>query len=762
MKVLIGNFKGKDAEIDLAFDKQSSNAIANSVVTEAVDQLNSNLDGLGYGENGAKNLFNPKLLLYGNYDKKTDTITLPNNANKALNMVFKENTQYTFSAYVKQSNSNTSIRFNIIYTDGTRNEDFLLSNSTTETYASKTSESGKTISEVRWTYGDNGTATFRNLQIEEGITATPYKPYIPSVKMLADEVGKQNDSLSVIGKCKNLLKPTLQTTTKNGVTCTANGDGTYTLNGTAKGQAVFTIPVEKTLKKGTKILGCINGSSTTYFITYRIGSDWSGKYDYGNGYVLQDDIIINDIAITVRDGQTVSNIIFKPMITTNLNATYDDFVPYTGDGETLTADVAELKNDLSDLKISDVAGGKNISDFDALISKMGYYDNFTKQSDGSYLFTAKQVLFKEGFVIDNISENEQYTFSFKIKCGTGTNFRFAIVYTDGTYTASNQVATSDFTVTRATSEEGKIISYLRFDWSSLGTFYIKDFLVEVGTTATDYEPYIPSVKMLAEENAQQSTAMLDVKMLGWSVPKECPIQNYVDSDGVFHQRVGRVDLGSLTWNYISSGQFFYADLAGGKIGSKNAYCSRYNLSNSSTYGGMANGEFSLSVSSETVSRVYVKDTSYTDGTAFKNAMKGVYLYYELETEQTISVDGNEAVTQIKNDLSKQCKKDGITTNETLIGTFNGKNYYRKLFTGIGASGSSITVNVGEKIEIYNYYGRAYVYGQSGTSDVKYPIPNKNYYIESQSISETSFQLTIPTSSDMRKIDLVIEYTKVDE
>lgn len=31
---------------------------------------------------------------------------------------------------------------------------------------------------------------------------------------------------------KNLLNPTLQTTIKNGVTCTANGDGTYTLNGT--------------------------------------------------------------------------------------------------------------------------------------------------------------------------------------------------------------------------------------------------------------------------------------------------------------------------------------------------------------------------------------------------------------------------------------------------------------------------------------------------------------------------------------------------
>lgn len=103
-----------------------------------------------------------------------------------------------------------------------------------------------------------------------------------------------------------------------------------------------------------------------------------------------------------------------------------------------------------------------------------------------------------------------------------------------------------------------------------------------------------------------------------------------------------------------------------------------------------------------------------------------------------------------------------STEEKVVGTFNGKNYYRKLFTGISGSGSSITVNVGEKIEIYNYYGRAYLYGQSGASNAKYPIPNKNYYIESQNSSETSFQLTIPTSSDTIKIDLVIEYTKVDE
>ena len=40
---------------------------------------------------------------------------------------------------------------------------------------------------------------FKNIQIEEGTTATSYEPYIPSVKMLADEVSAQNESLEAQG-----------------------------------------------------------------------------------------------------------------------------------------------------------------------------------------------------------------------------------------------------------------------------------------------------------------------------------------------------------------------------------------------------------------------------------------------------------------------------------------------------------------------------------------------------------------------------------
>ena len=173
-------------------------------------------------------------------------------------------------------------------------------------------------------------------------------------KMLTE----QNKSLEVLGKCKNLLNSTLQTTTLNGVTCTNNGDGTYTLNGTATKDIVLYIagsPTKNTVG-GYKLLGCpINGSDDTYriVVSYYENGEWRAEgSDIGNGIIIDGTYSRINYLIKVVSGTTITNLVFKPMITTNLNATYDDFVPYTGDGETLTSDVAEIKNDLGGLSFS--------------------------------------------------------------------------------------------------------------------------------------------------------------------------------------------------------------------------------------------------------------------------------------------------------------------------------------------------------------------------------------------------------------------------
>lgn len=171
--------------------------------------------------------------------------------------------------------------------------------------------------------------------------------------------------------------------------------------------------------------------------------------------------------------------------------------------------------------------------------------------------------------------------------------------------------------------------------------------------ATAYEPYIPSVKMLAEENAQQNTEAMDLKMLGWSVPKECPVQNYVDSDGVFHQRVGRVDLGSLDWSYVTNPNRFNADFNSVKFVSTStpiaAYSTKYDIYSFNT---AINKDKAISVwgSNDIARFLVVVDSSYTDATTFKNAMKGVYLYYELSTPITMNIDGNEVTERLNESL----------------------------------------------------------------------------------------------------------------
>ena len=132
----------------------------------------------------------------------------------------------------------------------------------------------------------------------------------------------------------NLLKPTIETTTKNGVTCHNNGDGTYTLNGNATAQTQFFIMnnTANTLN-GKKILGCPSGGSkTTYNILlayYNEDEKWQdGIYDIGNGVIAKNSYPKINLSILIRSGTVCNNLLFKPMITPNLNATYDDFVSY--------------------------------------------------------------------------------------------------------------------------------------------------------------------------------------------------------------------------------------------------------------------------------------------------------------------------------------------------------------------------------------------------------------------------------------------------
>ena len=183
-----------------------------------------------------------------------------------------------------------------------------------------------------------------------------------------------DDSLSVLGKCKNLLNPTLQTTTKNGITCTNNGDGTYTLNGTATEWGFFNLNYKSLSTKSIPVgIYKVVGADEDISLEVIASSKLLGG-DNGNGYIFE--IKTTDtnswLRLTFSSGKTFNNVIVKPMITENVNATYVDFVPYTGDGDTLTADVATLNSDLSDVKDGTTAVAKAVADEDGNNIKSTY------------------------------------------------------------------------------------------------------------------------------------------------------------------------------------------------------------------------------------------------------------------------------------------------------------------------------------------------------------------------------------------------------
>lgn len=183
--------------------------------------------------------------------------------------------------------------------------------------------------------------------------------YSGSEERLNEQVASLHDSSK--GVITNLLNSTMGDSTVGEVTCTSNGDGTYTFNGTASASRnFFPLPIGQgyDMKSGVtyRLSGCPKGgSSTTYELIAEaeLGTTYIKQYahDYGNGVsftVPKADIDAGyRLRITISIKSNVTNLTFKPMLTTDLDATYNDYVPYSGDGR-LNENVAEIYKEVEE------------------------------------------------------------------------------------------------------------------------------------------------------------------------------------------------------------------------------------------------------------------------------------------------------------------------------------------------------------------------------------------------------------------------------
>lgn len=120
----------------------------------------------------------------------------------------------------------------------------------------------------------------------------------------------------------------------------------------------------------------------------------------------------------------------------------------------------------------------------------------------------------------------------------------------------------------------------------------------------------------------------------------CNIYDYKTPDGTIMRRVGRVDMGTLDWIYsggiFQCNNFNIAKMNSGESDISQLLCTKYTASSKNGVVNVTSIDKVISLGSVTSYNGYllVRDNDYTDAAAFKAAMSGVYLYYELATPTT--------------------------------------------------------------------------------------------------------------------------------
>lgn len=167
-----------------------------------------------------------------------------------------------------------------------------------------------------------------------------------------------------------------------------------------------------------------------------------------------------------------------------------------------------------------------------------------------------------------------------------------------------------------------------------GTTYKNDICINLSDTAKNgtYEPY-----------QLRSYPLANVELRG--VPKWENGQLVFDGDeytpdGTIKRRYGIVDLGTLTWNsWEQGGSLIFNASISGKLPTRTDPCVCtsyvYNAAIAGSWSNLLNGQITGQIDG---TLIYIRDTAYADNTAFKEAMSGVMLVYELVTPTTETAD----------------------------------------------------------------------------------------------------------------------------
>ena len=457
----------------------------------------------------------------------------------------------------------------------------------------------------------------------------------------------------VTRKCTNLLKfPYIggDSKTVNGVTFTANSDGSITISGTNTHTTYVEYPLITTnslVMTNANVTVSLYGSvSDDVYCTVGGGGFDFYEIKAGSSTTLMNNGTTNMFSyalLRVKVGATVSNVTVYPMF--NDGKTALPYEPYF-DG-LRSAPVTEVESVGVNLIPFPYTHGNNRTtqgitftvDAEGKISAKGTWSGNTPAWHYLYDDSNGFVMPKDGILRFTITNNN-----------SGTRLKPSV-------TINGKAKYDESSVKVNKGDVIKRIAVYTDSSTAIAIDSTATVMLNYGTTALPYTPYRRNTLPIPAE-----VQALDG--YGWGVNDT--LYNYIDFEKKqFVKRVGRVDLGALDWKINASGSvyspYFYANFSGIKyFGSfySNVYpiitapyktTSRNNLADDGITVDGIEGE---------AQQFQIKDSAYTDAATFKSAMSGVMLYYELAEpvvtdisdllpdDNLIGVEGGGTVTMV--------------------------------------------------------------------------------------------------------------------
>lgn len=452
------------------------------------------------------------------------------------------------------------------------------------------------------------------------------------------EQWKKEQAFSVV-RNQLINVPTISTGNYNGLTITNNADGTLTLNGTTNAAVYNKISnVFTKCLANHKYLIMQNNSNNDCKIGFYTGSK---NYFTNNGFIIcsyATDTNI-DLQFYIVADKTFTNLVIRPMV-------IDLTQWFASRPEIATA----LNGD---------AGIKWFLQNYPQATTLGYDEGtIVDTEDYEYQTTGVNLWDEEWEVLYT-----NYVFS----------KNYIRVFPNTTYYYKN--ATEQTSTLYYYDKDKALISQVNFATNNSFTTPSGCYYIKFSYQGTTYKHDIQICQHFTETSVEQTYHPYEIykDRVSWaftstgkgkSAGKVADTKNYVIKKNI--EKVGRVDLGTLDWNYgdafATGAMVFYAILdesykAYGEITIPNAICPKYRANSADSISRQYNSDKTFSIfNGWGIPRLVIADSSYTDVASFKSAMSGVYLNYELATYIETDMTGDELDTNIpENDYGVERK-----------------------------------------------------------------------------------------------------------